>query len=114
MTKDELIAQAVEMGLEIDKRWGVERLEQAILDATKAPEEAFFGNAHEQMEEGTEQTVIDVYPDPDLERIAAMNAYALRVKAGQSPDMSPKESMERIKSALIGQGYEDILGMLEC
>ena len=47
------------------------------------------------------------------ERIAKMNDHARRVWEGQSPSLSVLERVGRVRQAVIGQGYHDIIRFLE-
>ena len=45
-------------------------------------------------------------------RIEEMNAYAVRVWEGQSPDLSSPCRVRRVVDGLIAQGYEDVIDSL--
>ncbi len=49
----------------------------------------------------------------EIQELDPMNAYALRVWENQSVSLSLRERVQRIKSALIEQGFEDKLDTLE-
>ena len=55
----------------------------------------------------TEQAKEDITPSNNASRIDAMNAYALRIWSGQSPDVPLAERKRRIVSGLEKQGYTD-------
>ena len=50
------------------------------------------------------------WPEKKVETDSAdeMNAYALRVWEGQSPDLHLKERTVRVVKALKGQGFDDV------
>lgn len=91
---EELRAKAKALGIAIDGRWKEAKLKAAIesVELAEAEEPAQLEGDHD--------------------RIDAMNAYALRVWEGQSPDMPKHQRIERVQSALDAQGWCDILDKL--
>lgn len=49
----------------------------------------------------------------ETKELSPMNAHALRVWEGQSVSLSLRERVQRIKAALIEQGFENELDALE-
>lgn len=88
---DDLRARAESLGIKVDGRWKEAKLLQVIADAS---DRALVGN------EFTETT------DKDIQD---MNAYAMRIWDGQSPDMPRHERIERVNIGLTNQGWGDLL-----
>lgn len=82
--------QAASLGIKVDGRWSEKRLRKAIEDAG-----------------------VKVQPAADYSEAEAMNAYALKIWHGQSPDMPKHERIDRVKAGLIGQRWGDILELLD-
>ena len=92
---EELRAQAEALGIKVDKRWGEAKLLQVIADASDVP-------AVEEIPQPTPN-------ESAQDRIEDMNAYALRIWEGQSPDNPHHWRVERVKAGLTAQGWGDIL-----
>jgi len=89
MTQD-LTAQALDLGVKVDKRWSTNRLKAEINKAsTGEPEKA----------------------TPVVEDIIKDSAWAQKhldaVWAGQSPSLSKIERIGRVRAALKGHGFTD-------
>jgi hypothetical protein len=101
---EELKQQAEALGIKVDGRWGESKLLQVIADASDAP----ITETHDDPPDDNPTEVLPVDTE-DPVRIEAMNAYALRIWEGQSPDMPRHERVERVQSGLTRQGWGDIL-----
>ena len=88
MKIDELRIQARKLGITVDNRWGVKRLEKEIA-AIDVPEPT--GSPH----------------SAPVDKVAEMNAYALRIWEGQSSSADLIWRVQRIIEGLKGQGYTD-------
>lgn len=88
---EELRVKAEALGVKVDGRWKAAKLLQVIADASDVP-------------------AVCMTNEP--QRIDDMNAAALRIWAGQSPDNPRHWRIERVKAGLTKLGYADILDHL--
>ena len=101
---DELRQKALELGIKVDGRWKEDRLLQVIADASDEQKNQIT-DSYDEPEEPARV-------DDSHDRADDMNAYALRIWSGQSPDMPKHERIERVQSGLKAQGWGDILDKL--
>jgi hypothetical protein len=100
MTKETLREKARALGLKIGGRASEATIAQAIADAKT--------DVSDPVEQSIDHEAVIPAPSDD----DSMNAYALRIWQGQSPDVSPHIRVDRIKAALIEQGYVDLSGLI--
>lgn len=90
MNKEDLLKMAAEAGIKVDGRWSDEKIMSAIQSE---------GEKLASLEPVEIQAVDTTVDD--------MNAYALRIWEGQSPDLDLGDRVGRVKAGLERQGWTD-------
>lgn len=96
---NELREKAESLGIKVDGRWKHAKLREVIDEVER---QMVDSGVLEEIQQPTPNEI-------NRDRIEAMNAYALRIWNGQSPDLPMHDRVGRVKDGLTAQGWGDIL-----
>ena len=119
MTKQELQNQATALGIDIDRRWGEERLREEIgrIQASNFAIEGDDIHDPEITETTLTEAVVNLAGEGSIDlgqaKIDYMNSRVQAIWEGQSVTLPLHERKRRITKAMIDKGFEDIIEQIK-